>query len=167
MNKTIRTITAEGIHVNLGFSELVAPLPFELPEGATAFTHDTETGECNWLNEDETEGTATITDADLTAALAYEPPPYVPPVPESLTRREFHLAAASIGITKDAIIFAISQIDDDQQRLLAQIDYEESRDFRRDWPMLALMASDLGITEQQLDDLFRLGATYRNKPAVG
>lgn len=106
----------------------------------------------------------TFTEAEIEAAKDIPVEPV--PVPQSLTRREFHLAAASVGITRQTILDQIALIPDETQRNLALIDYEESRDFRRDWPLLASMAGNLGVTETQLDDLFRLGASYRNTPAV-
>jgi len=49
---------------------------------------------------------------------------------------------------------------------LAKIDYEESQEFVRSWPLLASMAVGMGIGDNELDDLFRLGATYRNQPSI-
>jgi len=113
---------------------------------------------------DPVEHTKVFTESEIEAAKAIPDEP--PPPPQSLTRREFHLAAASVGITRQTILDQIALIPDETQRNLALIDYEESRDFRRDWPLLATMAGNLGVTETQLDDLFRLGRSYRNQAAV-
>lgn len=80
------------------------------------------------------------------------------PVPQQITRRQFHLAALSLGITRESIIEAINSIEDEQQRAVALIDYKEAIVFERTWPMLEQMVAAMGLTPEQVDDAFRQGA---------
>lgn len=163
--RTIRTITAEGIHISLGSSELVAPLPQPLPEGATDVQWVPEENALNYF-VDEVPFTMDITEADLAAALAYEPPAPIPPVPESVNRKDFFLAAATVPLLKSDMQAAIDGITDPQTRTLAQIEFDESQRFLRAWPLLEQMAVGFGITSEQLDDLFRLAKSYEGRSAL-
>lgn len=40
-----------------------------------------------------------------------------------------------------------------------QIDWADAQEFRRDWPALVAIQSALGLSDAQVDDLFRLAAT--------
>ena len=40
-----------------------------------------------------------------------------------------------------------------------QIDWAEAQEFRRDWPALVAMQPALGLSDAQIDDLFRLAVT--------
>lgn len=40
-----------------------------------------------------------------------------------------------------------------------QIDWADAQEFRRDWPALVAMQPALGLSDAQVDDLFRLAAT--------
>jgi hypothetical protein len=79
-------------------------------------------------------------------------------VPDSLTRRQFHLAALSLGLTKEIILTAINTIQDETQQALAKVDYEEASVFKRDWPLLVQMAHTLSLTDDQIDQAFIQGA---------
>jgi hypothetical protein len=79
-------------------------------------------------------------------------------VPDSLTRRQFHLAALSMGITKETILQAIEGIEDETQRAYAKADYEEASVFKRDWSLLVQMAHTLSLTDDQIDQAFIQGA---------
>jgi len=41
----------------------------------------------------------------------------------------------------------------------ARIDWEYALEVRRDWPLIAYMAGDLGLTDEQVDALFMTAAT--------
>jgi hypothetical protein len=85
---------------------------------------------------------------------APEPKPEPITVPTSLTRRQFHLAALSLGITKEVILDAIEGIEDETQRAYAKVDYGESSEFKRDWSLLIEMAHILNLTDDQIDQAF-------------
>lgn len=166
----LNRVDFEGFIFSVNGGERVKPHSEPFPADSYGAEWDAETLTLTYYTPAETEEgdpvehTKVFTESDIDAAKAVPDEP--PPVPQSLTRREFHLAAASVGITRQTILDQIELIPDQQQKALALIDYEESRDFRRDWPLLASMAGNLGINSDQLDDLFRLGIAYRNTPAV-
>lgn len=76
-------------------------------------------------------------------------------VPQVVTRRQARRALALAGLL-DLVQPAISAIPDPVQRALAQIDWDDATDFRRDDATLLMLAAALGLTEGQLDDLFIL-----------
>lgn len=87
---------------------------------------------------------------------SYVPPePEPPSVPQVVTRRQARRALALGGLL-DLVQPAIDAIPDPTQRALAQIDWDDATDFRRDDATLLLLAAALGLTEGQLDDLFIL-----------
>ena len=72
---TITDITVEGIHVKRGDTVVVAPLPFALADDATNFA--ATNGEDGWEAIWEVEEHGMVhyfTEAEIAAALAYEPP---------------------------------------------------------------------------------------------
>lgn len=84
-------------------------------------------------------------------------------VPHSLTRVQFLLVARAVGMTVEAMRanveaygtangFTADEIADAKIRL-------EGQEFDRDAEILNLIAAKLGLTSDQLDDLFRWGAT--------
>lgn len=171
MSPKIRTVSAKGIHVNYGSYEITAPLPDPIPEGATNVRWDGETLTLSWEipqeEGDPQEGSMELTQGDLDAALSYTPPAPVPPVPQSVNRKDFFLAAATVALTKTDMQAAIDAITDAQTQQLAQIEFDESIRFTRDWPLLESMASGFGITGEQLDNLFRLAKSYEGRSALG
>lgn len=163
--KTISSITAEGIWVRKGDTVTTAPLPQPLPEGATDVTWVPEQNALNYF-VDEVPSVMNITEADLASALAYEPPAAPVPVPESVNRKDFFLAAATVPLLKSDMQAAIDAVPDPQTRTLAQIEFDESQRFLRTWPLLEQMAVGFGITSEQLDDLFRLAKSYEGRSAL-
>ena len=82
------------------------------------------------------------------------PPPAPEPVPEiqSVTMRQARLAMLGAGIL-DQVETAIAAMEGDEGRA-ARIDWEYALDVRRDWPLINALGSQLGLTEQQIDELF-------------
>lgn len=158
--KRISSITAEGINVEVAAGAFVtAPLPFTLNDGITDFRYDQEQNGCLWLEADGTENSAELNEEHLAAALAYEPPAPPPVVPDTITRRQFHMVAFQMfGLTAGMIELQIAAIEDEQQRTLAMIDYREASAFRWDWPLLVQFANALGITEEQRKQAWIEGA---------
>jgi len=85
------------------------------------------------------------------------------PVPESLTRVQFLLVARTLGQTIETMrseidafgaanSFTAGEIADAKIRL-------EGMQFDRDAVILNMVAAALGLTSEQIDDLFRYGAT--------
>lgn len=89
--------------------------------------------------------------------LPYVAPPT--PVPQSVTKRQARLALLGAGLLDD-VEAAIENITDPMQKRVAQIDWETADSVERSWPMLVQLAKGmLGMTDQQLDELFIAAAT--------
>ena len=54
----------------------------------------------------------------------------------------------------DAVDATISAIPDETERRQAQIDWEYATEVRKDWPWVQTLSTALGLTEEQLDQLF-------------
>ncbi|WP_313135526.1 hypothetical protein [Stutzerimonas nitrititolerans] len=79
------------------------------------------------------------------------------PVPQSVTMRQARLAMLGAGILDD-VETAIVAMEGDEGRA-ARIDWEYALDVRREWPLINSLGSQLGLTEQQIDDLFIAAAS--------
>lgn len=80
-----------------------------------------------------------------------------PQVPRSVTMRQARLALLSTGL--------LTQVDDAVQTMkdaagdAARIEWEYAGTVDRQWPLVVALGTSLGITDEQLDGLFRLAAT--------
>lgn len=86
----------------------------------------------------------------------WAPPAPVEPVvvvPQVVTRRQARQALLLAGRLQD-VQPAIDAIADPLQRGMVQIEWDDSQEFRRDWPSLNLLASTVGMTAADLDALF-------------
>ena len=83
----------------------------------------------------------------------FSPPQIVIPVPQQVTRRQAKLAMLGAGILSQ-VEAAVSQAD-----AASQIEWAEAQAFERNHPLIASLASQLGLPEEQVDDLFRKAAT--------
>lgn len=72
-------------------------------------------------------------------------------VPKEVTMRQARLALYDSGIL-DTVVNAISSSSDE----VLKIEWEYARDVSRDWERLILLATSLGLTDEQLDNLFIL-----------
>lgn len=79
-----------------------------------------------------------------------------PATPSVVTMRQARLAMLGAGIL-DEVEAAIAAMEGDQGRA-ARIDWEYALDVRRDWPLINALGSQLGLTEQQINDLFMAAA---------
>jgi hypothetical protein len=79
-----------------------------------------------------------------------------PPAPEEVTRRQAKLALSRAGILPlaDAAIAGMQG----QAGEEARIDWADAGVFRRDNPLILGIGSTLGLTEAEVDDLFRAAA---------
>lgn len=80
-----------------------------------------------------------------------------PAVPEAVTMRQARLALLGAGVlsTANAAIAAMAGVEGEA----ARIEWEYAHEVRRDASLVAGMASALGLTKAQLDDLFATAAT--------
>lgn len=91
---------------------------------------------------------------DEIAAQYVPPEPQAIPVPQVISRRQAKQALLQAGLL-DVADAAIAASGD----RAAQIDWADAQEFRRDWATLISMQNALGLTDEQIDDLFRLAAT--------
>lgn len=82
-------------------------------------------------------------------AVTYE----TPPVP-ALTRRQFRLALVTNGYNLADIESLIAQIEDDMQRQIIMIEWQDATTFHRTNPSLLAMAAMMGLTAAQVDELW-------------
>lgn len=78
-------------------------------------------------------------------------------IPRQVTMRQARQAMLSAGILAqvDALISAMPGDEGES----ARIDWNHARDVKRDWPLIGALGPQLGLTEQQIDDLFIYAAT--------
>ena len=74
-------------------------------------------------------------------------------VPPRVSRRQARRALAIAGLL-DLVQPAIDAIADPLERQMAQIDWDDSQEFERTWPLLLSIGQTLGLTEQDKDELF-------------
>lgn len=77
-------------------------------------------------------------------------------VPESVTMRQCRIALLDAGLL-DAVQSSIATMPGTEGER-ARIDWEYALEVRRDWPLIAYMAGDLGLTDEQVDGLFMAAA---------
>ncbi|MCO6050828.1 hypothetical protein NGM99_13675 [Mesorhizobium sp. RP14(2022)] len=103
---------------------------------------------------------------------AYEPPEPEPPVPASISDRQFSQALAMQGlITQDEALAAVKtgDVPADMQAYVDQLPAAErfaatmllsgATSFNRDHPLVDGFGAAKGMTPEQIDDLWRFGAT--------
>lgn len=87
-------------------------------------------------------------------AVTYE----TPPTP-ALTRRQFRLALVTNGYKLADIEALIAQIEDDMQRQIIQIEWQDATVFERNNSSLLTMAAIMGLSSAQIDELWEQAAT--------
>lgn len=87
-------------------------------------------------------------------AVTYE----TPPTP-ALTRRQFRLALVTNGYKLADIEALIAQIEDDMQRQIIQIEWQDATTFIRTSPNLLFMANLMGLSTEQVDTLWSQALT--------
>lgn len=73
-------------------------------------------------------------------------------IPQSVTMRQARLAMLNSGILADVEAMIATMPGDDGAA--ARIDWEFAQDVRRDWPLVAALGAQLGMSSEQIDDLF-------------
>ena len=91
---------------------------------------------------------------DYVWAVTYE----APPVP-ALTRRQFRLVLATNGYSLTDIEALIAQIEDDTQRQIIQIEWQDATVFKRNNSSLFAMAALMGLSSAQIDELWSQALT--------
>ena len=89
---------------------------------------------------------------DYVWAVTYEKPPLKP-----LTRRQFRLALVMNGFALADIEALINQIEDDMQRQIIQIEWQDATVFERNNSSLFVMAALIGLSSSQIDEIWSQG----------
>ena len=89
---------------------------------------------------------------DYVWAVTYEKPPLKP-----LTRRQFRLALVMNGFVLADIEALINQIEDDMQRQIIQIEWQDATVFERNNSSLLTIAALMGLSSTQIDELWSQG----------
>lgn len=126
-------------------AEVLRVDPFSIcyPERAAMFRPCDEVVQIGWVDDGKT---------------FRAPPAPAPVVPAVVSARQAKRALLEAGLLDD-VQMAIDNIPDDLERRRVQIDWDESTEFRRDWPALALLATVMKLDEGTLDALFIEAAT--------
>lgn len=88
-------------------------------------------------------------DSEYVWAVTYQDPPV--PV---LTRRQFRLALVTNGYSLTDIEALIAQIEDDMQRQIIQIEWQDATVFERNSSSLLVMAGLMQLNTEQVDALW-------------
>lgn len=92
---------------------------------------------------------------DYVWAVTYEKLPLKP-----LTRRQFRLALVMNGFALADIEALINQIEDDMQRQIIQIEWQDATVFERNNSSLFAMAALMGLSSTQIDELWVQALTF-------
>lgn len=83
-----------------------------------------------------------------------------PKPPDSCSPRQFRLALINSNIDINTIESMLNNISDPVAKKTAFIEWEYSIEIKRSHPLINSFAQQLGITEQQLDNIFILANTF-------
>lgn len=94
-------------------------------------------------------------DSEYVWAVTYESPAL-----PTLTRRQFRLALVTNGYSLSDIETLITQIEDDMQRQIIQIEWQDATVFERNNSSLLTMAALMGLSSTQIDELWAQALTF-------
>lgn len=85
--------------------------------------------------------------------------PYVAPAPPlpAITRAQGKAALITAGLWADVLSY-VAAIPDETQKALAEVALHDTQTWQRSSPFLAAAAQALGLSDEQLDDLFATAA---------
>ena len=73
----------------------------------------------------------------------------------SLTARQLRLGLVGGGFSLSQVETAIAAIPDEQQRAVAEIEWEYASQFERDHPLIEQVGVALGLTVEQIDAMWQ------------
>jgi hypothetical protein len=104
----------------------------------------------NWVQSDS----AAI--GDLYDGTTFTRPPAPPtPIPQTVSRFQARAALYQAGLL-DQVETLMS---DPATDMMAKLAWADAQEFKRSSPTIATLSAELGLTDTQLDDLFRQAAT--------
>ena len=133
-----------------GYSFGVVSLP-ENPKDLTPEQRKEQTvwGITSW---DEDKLGPVPTDEEIEAEAVKEP------VPQKVTPRQLKRALIKAGVDPAMIDSAIDAIEDGTERALAKADWHDASFIERGYPLINQFAAGLGLSEEDVDMLFRAAA---------
>jgi hypothetical protein len=82
-----------------------------------------------------------------------------PKLPDTCTPRQLRIALIQNGISPSLIDSQINAITDSVEREIAYAEWEYALEIKKDHPLVEMMAINLNLTKQQVDNIFILAVT--------
>lgn len=118
------------------------------------YAYESEAEREQWGAPDLVEMTAEEIDAHL------NPPPAPPPVPEQVSRAQGKAALIQAGMWGGVEAY-VDSITDPTEQQLALVALNDTTHWQRSSPFLNAAADALGLSSEQLDDLFKQAAAIQ------
>jgi hypothetical protein len=83
----------------------------------------------------------------------------LPQPPDACTPRQLRIALIQTGISPSTIDAQIQAISDPTQKEIAYAEWEYALEIKKEHPLVTMMAVNLNLTEQQVNDIFTLAVT--------
>lgn len=83
----------------------------------------------------------------------------LPQPPDTCTPRQLRIALIQTGISPSTIDSQIDAISDPVQKEIARAEWEYALEIKKEHPLVAMMAVNLSLTDQQVNDIFSLAVT--------
>lgn len=80
----------------------------------------------------------------------------LPKPPDTCTPRQLRIALIQTGISPSTIDNQIDAIPDPVQKEIARAEWEYALEIKKQHPLVAMMAANLNLTDQQVNDIFSL-----------
>lgn len=83
----------------------------------------------------------------------------LPQPPDTCTPRQLRIALIQTGISPSIIDAQIDGISDPVQKEISRAEWEYALEIKKEHPLVAMIATSLNLTEQQVTDIFILAVT--------
>jgi hypothetical protein len=83
----------------------------------------------------------------------------LPQPPDACTPRQLRIALIQTGISPSVIDAQIEAIPDPVQKEIASAEWEYALEIKKEHPLVAMMAVNLNLSEQQVNDIFSVAVT--------
>lgn len=83
----------------------------------------------------------------------------LPKPPDSCTPRQLRIALIQNGISISVIESQIDAIPDPVQKEIARAEWEYALEIKKEHPLVGMMAANLNLSDQQVNDIFSLAVT--------
>ena len=87
------------------------------------------------------------------AVLIPEPEPEPPTVPAVISRAKGKIVLIQAGLWQSVLNY-VAAIPDPVQKAIAEVALHDTQEWSRDSPFMAAISSAIGVTEEQMDQLF-------------